>query len=270
MGFPFPRLIGQVEVEERRPRYWNEPRRKRLNFVKSHNTKSKSDDWQLVPKAQQRPHSEQQKWDWHQQQAQMRFHGNDISKAQTLKIQEDQQVQAYLERMSRMAELHGHHALPPHMHAGHIEGHHGSDPDDEIVAIVSDSDDSSDDDDHHHHHHHHHVKHVKAAPKLIEATPKHIKLAKDHLPSSKKSKKDKDKKKGSGKKDKRSSSRHTTFLFGEIDTDSSDDSFAHAQRRMRSHSRGRSRSIPRIVTLDDSDSDRSYVYHLSPKHRGRR
>lgn len=267
MGFPFPRLIGSVEVEERRPRYWNEPRRKRLNFVKSHNTKSKSDDWQMVPKShpQGYPRNEQERWDWHQAQAQMRFHGNDIQKANTLKIQEFQQAQAFWERM---AGIHGHPPMPPDHHI-EDHSHHGSD--DDIIEVISSSDDSSDDDDDHHHHHHHHHAKIKKAPKMIELKPK--KLPKEFYPPKKShGKKDKDKDKAK-KKDKRSSSKHSTthVLFGEIDTDySSDDSFDLARRRLRSHSRGRSRSKPRFVTLDDSDSDRSYVYHLSPKHRGRR
>ena len=50
MCWPFiegPRLEGGIEVLERRAKYPGEPRRKRLNFVKSH-SRSNSDEWDLV------------------------------------------------------------------------------------------------------------------------------------------------------------------------------------------------------------------------------
>ncbi|MCJ1424618.1 hypothetical protein MMC29_002506 [Sticta canariensis] len=43
----FPTIEGAIEVEERRPRYANEPRRKRLNFVKDRGTRL-SDEWVLT------------------------------------------------------------------------------------------------------------------------------------------------------------------------------------------------------------------------------
>lgn len=43
----FPTIEGAIEVEERRPRYANEPRRKRLKFVKDRGTRL-SDEWGLT------------------------------------------------------------------------------------------------------------------------------------------------------------------------------------------------------------------------------
>ncbi|KAI4153381.1 MAG: hypothetical protein LQ340_002355 [Diploschistes diacapsis] len=42
-----PKLIGEIEIRERRPRYDGEPRHKRLNFIRSKTT-TESDDWRLV------------------------------------------------------------------------------------------------------------------------------------------------------------------------------------------------------------------------------
>lgn len=50
MCWPFvqgPRLEGGIEVLERRPKYPGEPRRTRLNFVKSH-SRGDSDEWELI------------------------------------------------------------------------------------------------------------------------------------------------------------------------------------------------------------------------------
>ena len=44
----WPELVGSVEVEERRPRTWNEPRRQRLNFVRGH--QRNSDEWVSKPR----------------------------------------------------------------------------------------------------------------------------------------------------------------------------------------------------------------------------
>ena len=54
----WPQVVGGVEIEERRPRNWNEPRRKRLNFVRG--DRRHSDEW--VPASPRRP-TEREIWD---------------------------------------------------------------------------------------------------------------------------------------------------------------------------------------------------------------
>lgn len=43
----FPLLVGGIEVRERRPRYRNEPRYKRLDFIRPR-TKTNTDEWDLI------------------------------------------------------------------------------------------------------------------------------------------------------------------------------------------------------------------------------
>lgn len=74
----FPTIEGSIEVEERRPRYPNEPRRKRLKFVKDRTTRL-SDEWALVrPSTSERFHQHEirEPSQWPQQHQQPpQFHG---------------------------------------------------------------------------------------------------------------------------------------------------------------------------------------------------
>ena len=56
----WPELVGGVEVEERRPRNWNEPRRKRLNFVRGE--RYRADDWRVTTPFPPR-FTDQERWD---------------------------------------------------------------------------------------------------------------------------------------------------------------------------------------------------------------
>lgn len=57
----WPEVIGGVEVEERRPRTWNEPRRKRLNFVRGHSREP--NDWMVTSPYPPRRLTERETWD---------------------------------------------------------------------------------------------------------------------------------------------------------------------------------------------------------------
>ena len=140
-------LFDGIQIEERRPRSWNEPRRKRLSFVREHKKKS-SDEWAVVPRNREHGRyyrNDAETWDLRQWDAQRRF----------LEREQDRQ---------RMIEYH-HHQMqplpPPHMmhgHPGHHEENHhlrplieeihphhrggGGDPDD-IIAIEDGSDSDS-------------------------------------------------------------------------------------------------------------------------------
>ena len=69
-----PKLIGEIEVRERRPRYDGEPRHKRLNFIRSKTT-TESDDWPLVRKTYPRPQAPQYGHPWeHPQWSSLSYH----------------------------------------------------------------------------------------------------------------------------------------------------------------------------------------------------
>lgn len=61
----WPALVGGVEVEERRPRTWNEPRRKRLSFVRGH--KHDSEEWRTTTPYPRRL-TERERWDRRREQ----------------------------------------------------------------------------------------------------------------------------------------------------------------------------------------------------------
>ncbi|CAF9918431.1 MAG: hypothetical protein HETSPECPRED_003755 [Heterodermia speciosa] len=65
MCWPAPE--GVIEIEERRRRYPNEPRRKRLHFVKDHSSR-RSDEWDLIhPRPRSRPEMPEMYEQHHQQ-----------------------------------------------------------------------------------------------------------------------------------------------------------------------------------------------------------
>ena len=305
MGLPFPQIIGSVEIEERRPRYWNEPRRKRLNFVKSrngnHNSKRGSDDWALTPRFQpgQQPRNEAERWDLRQQEAQGRFHQRtlqmdhqrrlyDAQHRQQLMQQQMQQQAAYGQRppvppgwgphgqQQQLPGQHHHHHQQQqvhgqqHMHAPDARPHYASSGD-EIIATESGSggSDSSDggfsDNDRHRHHHDHHGHRLSPRIKLIE--PKHSKPAKQI-----KLKKDKS---GHKKKKNRGGSKHRVYSAYQDSSSSSDeDSFDEALRIRRGVPKprmSRSRSRARFVDYSDGSSDEPMMYKriTSGKFRGR-
>ena len=260
MCIPIPHLIGSVEVEERRPRTWDEPRRKRLNFVNDHNRRI--DEWALTPRYQARqfPHNEQEYWDLRQLGLQQRFHQR--------QMQFDHQ--RWMLDQQRMQQLygppvppgwHGHqgrqqqlqqqqqHPLDLPTHPVENRAHHGNS--DEIVAIENGSDDSDDD---------HRRGSGRKPPKLLEAShrarlPRQLKL------------------KGRRKKGgRRVEEKHRGRVI-DSSSDSSEDSFQEALRRRTSKSRGHSRSRSRVKFVgDDSSSDDSFVgfgLRLGKNGRGR-
>lgn len=76
-------LLGDVRVEERRPRSWNEPREKRLSLVRDSRSRSRrrspDDEWALVPhrpnptSQQHQRQSSQELWDLRKFEAEQRF-----------------------------------------------------------------------------------------------------------------------------------------------------------------------------------------------------
>ncbi|KAL9639257.1 MAG: hypothetical protein Q9164_001041 [Protoblastenia rupestris] len=240
MCLPIPHLIGGIEVEERRPRTWNEPRRKRLNFIKDRNRRS--DEWALTPNHQPNPYprNEQERWDLRQFEAQQRFQQRQLQFEHHRRMQHHQQMQ----------QLHG-PPMPPGwqgqqqpgrpqqplqqarpMHPLQNRAHHGSS--DDIVQIVSGSDDSDDD---------HRPSRRQRQPKLIEVSPR--------VPLPRQFEMKGGKKGNGGKKHK----------GREVESESSDSeaSFVRVVRRTRSKSRGHSRPRSRARFVDDDSSDDSFA-----------
>lgn len=173
----WPEIVGGVEVEERRPRTWNEPRRKRLKFVRGH--QRDSDEW-VTTTPHPRRRTEQEIWD--------RQRAREMEQQRFMHPVPHQQLQGYHD--ARMVPLP--HAPPPwHQiqpgHDGHQpgfgqHGHHGHPAqldrhshhsDDDIIRIEDlghDGHDGHDDDNDGHGGHH-------LQPRIF-----HLKPPKSHLP----------------------------------------------------------------------------------------
>lgn len=61
----WPRLEGDIEIEERRRKYKNEPRRKRLHFVKDRSS-NHSDEWDLIHPRPRSHHDNPEMYQHHQ------------------------------------------------------------------------------------------------------------------------------------------------------------------------------------------------------------
>ncbi|KAL9132023.1 MAG: hypothetical protein Q9217_000151 [Psora testacea] len=245
MCLPIPHLVGSVEVEERRPRSWNEPRRKRLSFVNDRNRRS--DEWALTPQHQPNrfPRNEQERWDLRQSEAQQRFYHRQLQFENHRRMLQHQHMQ----------QLHG-PPVPPGWHGQQgaqqqqqqpphpleNRAHHGNSSD--IIAIESGSDDSSDDD----------RGRGQKGPKVIKMAPR-ARLPKQIEIKPRKKAKEGNKHKArevvdSSDSDEnlvevlipkpkcRSRSRPRSRVRYVYD-DSSDDSFAELERQVRSRRRGR-------------------------------
>ncbi|KAL6713848.1 hypothetical protein ACLMJK_008342 [Lecanora helva] len=163
----WPQLIGRIEVEERRPRYWKEPRRKRLNFVKQRT--GGSDDWALVTASNGRHYyeSEQQLWDRRQREAQQRFAAEEEFRWQQQQARDRQRFMLHHQVPHQPLEgFHGDPRIqqlpppPPHDHGIEHPGHHPGDGQPGIVEVPSDSEGSDGD----------HKQ--KRSPLLIEIAPR--------------------------------------------------------------------------------------------------
>ncbi|KAG8533831.1 uncharacterized protein KY384_001572 [Bacidia gigantensis] len=245
MCLPIPHLVGKVDVEERRPKSWNEPRRKRLNFVKDHHDR-RSDEWALAQKSapNQQPRNEQERWDLRQWEAQNRFQRTQLQFDQHRRVQQMQQAQQMQQLYGPRQPMHPHQGQQRQMPLGQ-HAHHDSD--DQIVEIMSSSDSDSDSDHPGNHDRRKRTKVIEMKPKKHHGKmPKQIKMAK------------------------------TKKNHWADDTDSDDSHEAAFRRLSRSRSRARSghrsRSRPRVL-WQQSDSDESsvvFVKNLGGKHRGRR
>lgn len=259
----WPQLVGGIEIQERRPRSFNEPRRKRLSFVKDR--RRSQGEWALVTASSGRNHheSEQELWDRRQFEANQRF----------LRQQEHQllmererfilrqpvprpQLQSWNPERDRGLDSRMQPLPPPppgHNHLGERDHHsnhgHHDDRDGGIEVVSSDSDSDSDFDDHHH------------SPRLIKQAPIYV------LPKHFKSKRSKSR----GRKDKKKNKKRSSSLFS--DGSSSEDDFSEgfrAGRRSMSRRplsrRGRSRS--RVFELSD-DSFEDLGLRRRPRSRSR-
>ncbi len=255
----WPQLVGGIEIQERRPRSFNEPRRKRLSFVKDR--KRSSGDWALVTSNSGRRYyeSEQELWDRRQFEANQRFiqqqeHQLRMDREQFMLRQPIPRppLQGWNPEMGmghdpRMQPLPppppGHDHLGERGPRGHHDDHEGG-----IEIVSSDSDSDSNDDGHGH------------GPRLIERAPK------QQLPKHFKHKRSKSR----GRKDKKK--KRPSSLFSS--DSSSDDEFAEGFRYGRKASmsrrplsrRGRSRS--RVFEHSD-DSFEDLEFRRLPRSNSR-
>jgi len=133
-------LVGDVEVEERRPRSWNESRRKRLSFVRDSRSRSRrrspEDEWALVPRQQNsQPHrrqNSQELWDLQKWEAEQRFlaleHQRLQQRAHRLQLEQQRYMPAHPPpRQQIQGGFHderGRPPIPPEHMGG---GEHGAD-----------------------------------------------------------------------------------------------------------------------------------------------
>ena len=246
----WPQLVGAIEIEERRPRYWNEPRRKRLNFVKDR--AYDSGEWALVNPSfgHHSRQSEQQLWDRRQWEANQRFiiQEDQRFRQREARLQQDRerwmllhpvprppleswQPQQQDPRILQMPPVPPRH---PNSHDMEERRSHYDHGDDDIVAGVSDSSETDDS-------RHPSLRLIEAVPKA--KLPKHFK---------------KKRSKSRGRKDKRIK---RSSLLSSDDSGSDNDDFIRGYMAAKESSprrplsrRGRSRS--RLFELsDDSFED---------------
>ncbi|KAF6226481.1 hypothetical protein HO133_009347 [Letharia lupina] len=165
----WPELAGRIEVEERRPRTWNEPRRKRLNFVRGH--QRDSDQW--VPTPGPRRPTEQEIWDRQRAREMDQRFVHPMPHPQ-LQGHHDPQITQMPHDPGPWHQIQpGHHVPQPgvdqHGHHGHQPqlNHRSHHSDDDIIAIEDSGDDGHDGHDDHRH----------LEPQII-----HLKPPKSHLP----------------------------------------------------------------------------------------
>ena len=136
-------LVGDIEVEERRPRTWNEPRRKRLSFVRDSRSRSRpssssSNDWAVVrhtgagaltTTGHHRRSSDQEYWDERKLAVEDQFLRRNAVRLQQEQIQLQQRGQRlmmerdrlHMDRQLRMG--HPPQQIDPRMQ-GHPDMHH--------------------------------------------------------------------------------------------------------------------------------------------------
>ena len=273
-------FIGNVQIQERRPKSWNEPRRKRLSFVRPHNehsrhssSSSNPDEWALAP-AQgnaQFYRNEAESWDLRRHEAQQRFN-------EALLRQRD------LEHGQRIHFVHQLYGPPPDLRQIHEHGRQQGmldnnriqeirprafhdDSDDEIIGVVSGSDgDDHDPWDDHRHRRPLPIEHDHDRGRTIHELTGHKGRKKDKRSKSKKGKKDKKKK------------------HGDSDSDSEDDNNKvfmqgvkagiKVSRDRGSGPGGSDRGSPRnqrrrFLRDDDSDDSMNFRPRRSSRSRGR-
>ena len=224
----------RVEVQERRPRTWNEPRHKRLNFVRGSRD---SDEWTPPPRRLTEVEI------WYRQRAQemgQRFRHH-VAHPELQGFQDARMIQLGPSRDHHQPghEQHGNDGGRPQIHD---HSHHSEEDDD-------------------HHGHDSHDGHGQGSPRYVIAEP-----PKSHIPKCCKA--------HAKKKSRRHKKKHAKSLHSSEDSSSSDDSSGftegyRAGRRSlsrRAVPRGRSRSR----FTDDSFEDLVDARHRSRSRGGRR
>ena len=230
----------RVEVQERRPRTWNEPRHKRLSFVRGSRD---SHEWTPPPRRltqveiwyRQRAHEMEQRFRHHVAH---------------------QELQGFQDpRMIQLGPPRDHHQLGHEQHGNqggrpqiHDRSHHSEE---DIVRIEDDD----------HHGHDGHDGHGQGGPRYILVEPSKSQLPKGYKAHAK-------------KKSRRHKKKHANSFHSSEDSSSSDDSSGftegyRAGRRSlsrRAVPRGRSRSR----FTDDSFEDLVDSRHRSRSRGGRR
>lgn len=173
----WPELVGGVEIEERRPRTWNEPRRKRLNFVRGH--RRDSDDW-VSNRPQPRRLTKQEIWDQQRaRQLDQQRPMHPIPHPQFQAIHDPRifpMPPAPPQRHQIQPDLHGHRPgsdqQDHHEHQPQIghHGHHGRQPQLDGHSHHSE-DDFIGEDLGGYHGHHGHDDHHQQKPRIIQVKP---------------------------------------------------------------------------------------------------
>jgi len=227
----WPQLVGGIEIQERRPRSFNEPRRKRLSFVKDR--RRSSGEWALVTSSSGRKfhESEQELWDRRQWEANQRFLQQQELQ---LRMEREQfmlrqpiprpQLQSWNPERERGLDPRMQPLPPPppgHDHLGE-RGDHGHHDDHGHGIEIMSSDSDSDSDGH--------------RPRLIERAPKY------HLPKHFKPKRSKSR----GRMDKKKKRPSPLFSSDSSSDDESPERVRYGRRVSTSRRplsrRGRSRS----------------------------
>ena len=154
-------LIGDVQIQERRPKSWNEPRRKRLSFVRPHNAHSRQsssssnpDEWALAPRQSGARHyrNDAETWDLRRYEAQQRFNESAIRQRDREHNQRIHFIHQLYGPPPDLQQIHDHGRRQGMLEDGMQEirprGAH-DDSDNDIIQVVDGSDFDDDDwDDH--------------------------------------------------------------------------------------------------------------------------
>ncbi|MCJ1224909.1 hypothetical protein MMC12_001556 [Toensbergia leucococca] len=166
----WPQIVGGIEVEERRPRYEGESRRKRLNFVKSHSPRN-SDEWALTRGAYPGQQFRQEMLQAQQWQAQQ------------LLARQEQHWREWQHQQQWLAQ---HHQQQQVAHQQHPQGRiEGGTPG--IIPLRGGQFDEHNHDDHDDHHDDHRgrerIRYIEEEPRKVVIMPRGMKYGKSRSKS---------------------------------------------------------------------------------------